>query len=79
MVEITSWTPFFTFKYPAIAAQSAEVRTATNMIKEMCTIDGRATAAPRAADSNAPIKYCDSTPILNKPILNPTATATAEM
>ena len=49
------------------------------MIKEMCTIDGRATAAPRAADSNAPIKYCDSTPILNKPILNPTATATAEM
>ena len=53
--------------------------TATKIIKVMCKNEGRATAAPRAAESNAPIRYWDSTPILNKPILNPTATATAEM
>ena len=68
-----------TFKYPAMAAHNAEDKIATNIIKEICRTEGKATAAPSAAERSEPIKYCDSTPILNNPILKPTATATAEI
>jgi hypothetical protein len=48
---------------------------ATSMMNAICKGAGRGTAAPAAADSRAANRYWPSTPMLNRFILKPIATA----
>ncbi len=78
IVEITSLTPRQTFRMPAIAAHAAPTAMATRMMKVTWKIAGNVTAAPAAAASTAAIRYWPLTPMLNRFILNPIATASAD-
>ena len=62
----------------AIAAHAAPTTTATSMMKVTWNSAGNVTAAPAPAASNAAIKYWPCTPMLNRFILNPIATASAD-
>ena len=68
-----------TFKYPAIAAHNADDETAIRIIKSTCIGVIILNCDPTKAAIREPIRYWPSTPILNNPILKPTATAIAEM
>ena len=48
---------------------------ATSMISATCSAAGRSTAAPTEADRRAASTYWPSTPMLNRFIRNPMATA----
>ena len=78
IVEITSLTPRVTLSTPAIAAQSAPTSTATTTMSAMCSGAGSTTAPPTAAAISAASRYWPSTPMLNRFIRNPIATATAD-
>ena len=59
-------------------AQMAPTIIATTMIRPTCSTGGSATAPPTAAASIAARRYWPSTPMLNRFILKPMATATAD-
>ena len=79
IVEITSLTPRVTLSTPAMPAHSAPTTIATSMMNVTWSGAGSSTAAPAAAAMSAAIRYWPSTPMLNRPILNPIATATPAM
>ncbi len=78
IVEMTSLTPRVTLSRPAIPAQNAPTSIATARIRPTCSTGGRATAPPTAAASIAARRYWPSTPMLNRFILKPMATAMAD-
>jgi len=78
IVLITSDTPRPTFRKPAMAAQRAPVTMATRIDTTMFSQPGRKCAPANTAAANDAIRYWPSTPMLNRFILNPIATATAE-
>ncbi len=75
MVDTTSFTPRVTFSAPAMAAYAPAPTIATRMTNRTWIGAGRVTAAPAAAARSAPIRYWPSAPMLNNPILKPSATA----
>ena len=80
IVEMTSLTPRVTFSTAAMPAQAAPTAIATNsvmMMRRKPGTDDMNAAPATAADSSAASRYCPSTPMLNRFILKPTATATA--
>ncbi len=78
IVLITSLTPRPTLSSPAISAQSAPVTMAMMIETMMFSQPGRKFAPAKTAAAKDAIRYWPSTPMLNRPILNPIATATAE-
>ena len=78
IVEMTSLTPRVTLSRPAMPAHMAPTNMATAMTRPMCSGAGRTTAPPTAAASIAASRYWPSTPMLNRFILKPIATATAD-
>ena len=77
IVEMTSLTPRVTLRSAAIAAHRPPTMTATRMITT-CSAAGSAHAPPAAAASIAARRYWPSTPMLNRFIRNPIATASAD-
>ncbi len=78
IVEMTSLTPRVTLSRPAIPAQKAPTAMATTTISATWSGGGSVTAPPTAAASIAARRYWPSTPMLNRFILNPMATAIAD-
>src|SRR3712207_4466778 len=79
MIElITSLTPRVTLRTATIPAQMAPTAIATTMISRTCSGPGSATAAPTAAAMIVAIRYWPSTPMLNRLIRKPMATARPE-
>ncbi len=78
IVEMTSLTPRVTLRIAAIPAHIAPTSIATRMISPTCSGAGRDTAPPTAAASIAASRYCPSTPMLNRFIRKPMATAIAD-
>jgi hypothetical protein len=82
IVEMTSLTPRVTLSRPAIAAQAAPTTMAVITMSSIRTMPGsqlRKDAAPSAPASIPANRYWPSTPMLNRPIRKPMATATAAM
>ena len=77
IVETTSLTPRHTFSNAAIAAHTPPTTIATRRMKLTWRGAGSVTAAPAAAANTAARRYCPSTPMLNRAILKPMATASA--
>jgi hypothetical protein len=75
IVEMTSLTPRVVLSTAATPAQEAPTVQATRMMNGMCSHIGRLTAAPAAAAISAASVYWPSTPMLNRPIRKPMATA----
>lgn len=75
IVEMTSLTPRVTFRTPAMAAHRAPVAMAETMISGMAIQPGTVSAPPRTAAMNAASRYWPSTPMLNRFIRKPMATA----
>ena len=78
IVLITSLTPRPTFRIPAMPAQIAPVAIATRIATMMFSQPGRKCAPANTAAAKDAIRYWPSTPMLNRFILKPMATATAE-
>ena len=78
IVEITSLTPRVTLRRPARPAQRPPTVTATNKINATWIGPHRLNCEPTQAAINEARMYCPSTPMLNRFILNPTATAVAD-
>ena len=57
IVEITSWIPLLTLRYPAIAPQTDDIAVAINIINQICNGLETLNDAPIAAASNALNKY----------------------
>lgn len=76
IVEMTSLTPRVTFRTPAMPAHTAPVPMAHRMISGMEIQPGVVSAPPRTAAKNAAMRYWPSTPMLNRFIRKPMATAT---
>ena len=79
IVEITSLTPRFTFNSAAMEAHAAALPMATARMRITWSTAGRVNAAPTTAANRVATLYWPSTPMLNRFILNPMATATAEI
>ena len=79
MEEMTSLTPRYALSSPGIDAHAAPTSIATRKVSRMCSGAGSSTAAAAAAPNSAASLYCPSTPMLNRFILKPMATATPEM
>ena len=75
IVETTSLTPRVTLRTPAMPAHMAPTSIATRMISGICTTPGRVSAPPTTAAKNAASRYWPSTPMLNRFIRKPMATA----
>ena len=75
IVETTSFTPRVTLSAPAMAAYPPAAAMATRTMNSTWSGPGRVTTAPAAAAKSAPMRYCPSAPMLNRPILKPRATA----
>ncbi len=78
IVEMTSETPRLTFRYAAMLAQNPPATIATTIATRMLRTPGSHAWPAKSAAANDPTRYCPSTPILNRFILNPTATAIAD-
>src|SRR2546426_7059463 len=79
IVEMTSLTPRVTFRNPATPAQAAPTAMPTSRMTVMWMGGGRCRSGPTAAAMNTANRYWPSTPMLNRFILKPMATARAEM
>jgi hypothetical protein len=78
IVEMTSLTPRVTLSTAAIPAHIAPTSTAVSSVTNTCSGAGNETAPPTAAANSAASRYCPSTPMLNRFIRKPIATATAD-
>ncbi len=79
IVEMTSLTPRVTFSSAAIPAQNAvPASIATTMVATWRSPLGSATEPANAPASTAANRYWPSTPMLNRFIRKPMATATAD-
>ena len=78
IVEITSLTPRVTLSSATKPAQHAPTSIATRMIATCRKPVGSATEPPNAAASIAASRYWPSTPMLNRFIRKPMATAIAD-
>ncbi len=78
IVEMTSLTPRVTLSSPAMPAHIAPTVIATRMVSPMCSGAGSATLPAKAAARIAASRYCPSTPMLNRFIRKPIATAIAD-
>ncbi len=79
IVEITSLTLRVTLSTPAIPAHREPTTIATRMMNPTCRGAGNATSAPAHAAISPARRYWPSTPMLNRFIWNPIATATPAM
>ena len=80
IVEITSFTPRVTLSTPAIAAHAPPTTIATSDDEQHVQRRRQATiAAADGRGADAARRYWPSTPMLNRFILNPIATATPAM
>src|SRR5262245_8345526 len=79
IVEITSLTLRVTLSTPAIPAHSEPTTIATTMMKRTWNGAGHAIWAPAHAAMRPARRYWPSTPMLNRFIWNPMATATPAM
>ncbi len=77
IVETTSLTPRVVLRMPAMPAQKAPTSIATTRMSRMCSGPGRVTEAPTSAATIAASRYWPSTPMLNRFIRKPMATASA--
>ena len=77
IVEMTSLTPRVTLSTPAIPAHSAPTATATRTMTTISSGPGSVSQPPTTAAKNAAMRYCPSTPMLNRFIRKPMATASA--
>ncbi len=77
IVVMTSLTPRVVLSTPAMPAHSAPTAIAVMMITGICSTPGSASAPPTTAAKNAATRYCPSTPMLNRFIRKPMATAAA--
>jgi len=77
IVEITSLTPRRTLRYPAKPAQAAPTSIAARRTTPTCSTRGRWIVPPSAAATSAASRYWPSTPMLNRFMRKPIATATA--
>ena len=76
---MTSLTPRRFLSTAATPAHMAPTAMATATMSATCRTEGRATFPPTYAANRAARRYCPSTPMLNRFILKPIATATAAM
>lgn len=79
IVATTSLTPRVTFRMPAMPDQKAPVRTAVRSSSGIWRKAGRFACAPTMAAVMAASWYWPSTPMLNRFIRKPMATARAAM
>lgn len=79
IVATTSLTPRVTLRTPAMPAQKAPVQTAVRISSGTWSAAGSATCAPTIAAIMAASWYWPSTPMLNRFIRKPMATASAAM
>lgn len=77
IVETTSETPRVVLRMPMMPYQKAPVNIATSTITRMCSGPGSSIEAPTRAETIAASRYWPSTPMLNRFIRKPTATARA--
>ena len=75
IVEITSFTPRVTLRTPAAPAKTPPTAIATAMMKTTCSTAGSPTWAPRWAATMKASRYWPSTPMLNRFMRKPMATA----
>ena len=78
IVEITSETPRVTLSQPAMPAHNPPVTTAISNATMMLSQPGSQPWPAKTADAKAATRYCPSTPMLNRFIRKPIATATAD-
>ncbi len=78
IVEMTSLTPRVTLSTAAMPAQKAPTTTATSTTTIISSGPGRSSQPPTAAAKNAAIWYWPSTPMLNRFIRKPMATASPD-
>ncbi len=78
IVVTTSLTPRLAFSTPAMPDQTAPTTMATMIMSGICRMPGRVSAPPTTAAKKAAMRYWPSTPMLNRFIRNPMATASAE-
>ena len=78
IVEMTSLTPRVALSRPARPAHMPPTSTATRTITSWCSPVGSVTAPPTQAAVIAARRYWPSTPMLNRFIRNPIATASAD-
>lgn len=79
IVAITSETPRPTLSSPAMPAQMAPDAIATSSATAMFSQPGSQPWPAKTAAAKDATRYCPSTPMLNRFIRKPMATATAEM
>ena len=78
IVEITSLTPRVTLSSPAIPAHRPPATMATTRAAMMFSHPGSQPWPAKTAAAKAATRYCPSTPMLNRFIRNPMATAMAD-
>jgi hypothetical protein len=78
IVEITSETPRFTLRYAAMLAHSPPATIATMMATMIFSQPGSQAWPANTAAANTATRYWPSTPMLNRFIRKPMATATAD-
>ena len=78
IVAITSLTPRLTLRTPATPAHAAPTTIASNRQNVTCNTAGSRTCVAIPAVSSTARRVWPSTPMLNRPILNPMATAVAD-
>ena len=78
IVEMTSLTPRVTLSRPAIPAHRPPAAMATTMATMMFSQPGSQPWPAKTAAAKAATRYCPSTPMLNRFIRKPMATATAD-
>jgi hypothetical protein len=78
IVEMTSLTPRVTLRIAAMPAHIAPTSIAVTTINRMCSGLGSSTDPPTTAAVKAARRYCPSTPMLNRFMRKPMATASAD-
>jgi hypothetical protein len=78
IVEMTSLTPRVVRRMPAMPAQAAPTNMATSRVAATLRKPGSRAAPAKVAARYDASPYWPSTPMLNRPIRNPIAAATAE-
>ncbi len=75
IVEMTSLTPRVARSTPAMPAHAAPTRTAARIASAMLSGPGSHASPATTAAAKAAMRYCPSTPMLNRFIRKPIATA----